>query len=146
MICEYDWKLETYSTLSRACYNCPYNYTDCLREDCILADGILKTIETVNRQIPGPYIQVCKGDTVIVNVHNKMRSERVSSIHWHGLRQQGYQNMDGVGMITQWPILPHTSFKYKFIANDPGTHFWHAHSGIQRSVSFSKFVNINLKC
>ncbi|CAF1144328.1 unnamed protein product, partial [Brachionus calyciflorus] len=121
-----------YSRL-RACYNCPKNYTDCLREDCILADGILKTVEIVNRELPGPYIQVCRGDKIVVNVQNKLRSERVTSIHWHGLKQRNTPFMDGVGMVTQWPILPHTKFQYKFKTDDPGTHFWHAHSGIQRS-------------
>ena len=130
-----------YSTLSRACYNCPHNYTDCLRENCILADGKLKTIEVVNKLLPGPSIQVCKGDTVVVNLENKLRSQRVTNIHWHGLRQHGTPYMDGVGMVTQWPIMPFLSYQYKFIADDPGTHLWHSHSGIQRSVSKSLFFN-----
>lgn len=125
-----------YSTLGRACYYCPYNYTDCLRENCIFADGKLKSIEVVNKLLPGPPIQVCKGDTVVVNLQNLMRSERVTSIHWHGIKQHGTPNMDGVGMVTQWPVLPMTSFQYRFTANDVGTHFWHSHSGVQRSVRF----------
>lgn len=129
----YDFTLETYSTLSRACYNCPNNYTDCLREDCIPGDGIVKTIETVNRQFPGPYIQVCHGDSIVVKVHNKLRSQRVATIHWHGLTQFNNSQMDGVGMINQWPILPYTSFEYKFKADSPGSHFWHAHTGILRT-------------
>lgn len=119
--------------MSRACFNCPKNFSDCLREDCIPGDGITKSIETVNRQLPGPYIQVCKGDTIIVNVNNRLRSQRVVTIHWHGLTQKNTNNMDGVSMITQWPILPYTSFEYKFKALEPGTHFWH--SGLSRTVS-----------
>lgn len=145
MTCIYNFTLETYSTLSRACYNCPKNYSDCLRADCIAGDGVIKTIEVVNRQFPGPYIQVCKGDTVIVNVHNKLRSQRVASIHWHGLRQQNTSFMDGIGMITQWPILPYTSFQYKFKAEDPGTHFWHGFSGIVRTVKLFKHFYLFLK-
>ena len=134
MTCEYDWTLELYSTLSRACYFCPQNYTDCLRENCILADGIKKSIEVINKLLPGPAIQVCQGDTIVVNLENKMRSERVTSIHWHGIRQRGTPHMDGVGMVSQCPIIPHSSFQYKFKADDVGTHMWHSHSGVQRAV------------
>jgi L-ascorbate oxidase len=84
--------------------------------------------------MPGPAIIVCKGDTVVVNLENNMRSQRVTSIHWHGIKQRKTPFMDGVGMITQCPIIPHDSFQYKFVANDPGTHMWHAHSGVQRAV------------
>ncbi|CAF0954234.1 unnamed protein product [Brachionus calyciflorus] len=119
--------------MSRACHNCSSNYSDCLREDCIQGDGITKTIETVNRQLPGPYIQVCQYDTIIVNVHNKLRSQRVASLHWHGLRQLNNSENDGVSMINQWPILPLNSYEYKFKAADSGTHFWHAHSGLLRT-------------
>jgi L-ascorbate oxidase len=136
MVCSYNWTLEQYSTLSAACFNCPYNYTDCLRENCILADGIVKTIEVVNKLLPGPSIQVCKGDTIVVNLENRLRSERVTSIHWHGLPQHNTPYMDGVSMITQCPIIPMTSFKYKFKAEPSGTYWWHSHSGFQRSVRF----------
>ena len=140
MICEYDWTLEMYSTASRACYDCPNNYTDCLRENCIFADGIKKTIEVINKLMPGPAIQVCEGDTIIVNLNNMMRTERVTSIHWHGVRQVGTPYMDGVGMVTQCPIIPHTSFQYRFSSQDNiGTHFWHSHSGVQRGVIYNLY-------
>lgn len=132
--CEYDWTLEFYSTASRACHNCPQNHTDCERENCIFADGLKKSIEVVNRLFPGPSIQVCRGDTIVVRLTNSVRSARVTSIHWHGLKQFMEPYMDGVGMVTQYPILPHTSFVYKFVARDVGTHFWHSHSGVQRGV------------
>lgn len=44
--------------------------------------------------------------------------------------------MDGVNMITQCPIVAHTSFEYRFEIEKSGTHFWHAHAGIQRSDGF----------
>ena len=115
MICEYDWFLELYSTLSRACYKCPENYDDCFRENCILADGIIKSIETINRMLPGPAIQVCKGDTVVVNVNNMLRSQRITSIHWHGINFRDSPHMDGVGMVTQCPIVPNSEFQYKYM-------------------------------
>lgn len=38
--------------------------------------------------------------------------------------------MDGVPLVTQCPISPASSFRYNFIAENPGTHFYHSHSGI----------------
>ena len=36
-------------------------------------------------------------------------------------------------MITQCPIIPSTSFTYTFETSEPGTFFWHSHSGVQRA-------------
>lgn len=113
MYCEYNWTLEYYSTMSRACGNCP-NLTDCVKENCIAADGIERAVETINRLIPGPSIQVCKHDVIIVNLENLLRSQRVTSIHWHGIKQKGTPHMDGVSQITQCPIVPNTKFQYKY--------------------------------
>ena len=56
MICEYDWKIEWYSVLSKACLDCPLNITSCERLDCVTANGVPRSIITVNRQLPGPGI------------------------------------------------------------------------------------------
>ena len=50
--------MEAYHTLSKACFDCPFNQTDCFRPHCVPADGFEKSILTVNRMIPGPAIQV----------------------------------------------------------------------------------------
>ena len=57
-ICYYKFEIETYYSMSKACYNCPFNKTDCFRKDCIPVDGIPRSIVTVNRKMPGPAIQV----------------------------------------------------------------------------------------
>jgi len=44
--------------------------------------------------------------------------------------------MDGVNLVTQCPIVAHTSFEYRFEADTAGTAFWHAHAGLQRSDGF----------
>ncbi|XP_076059257.1 uncharacterized protein LOC143035926 [Oratosquilla oratoria] len=129
-ICYYDFHVEEYLTLSRACYYCPSNVTDCSRPHCVAADGVTRPIMTVNRQIPGPAIEVCHGDRVVVNVHHEMLSESLA-IHWHGLQMRGTPYMDGVAMVTQCPIT--SSFVYDFVASEVGTHFWHSHSGYQRA-------------
>ena len=57
-VCHYDFRVQEYFTMSRACYNCPDNLTDCSREECIAADGVTIPVLAVNRQLPGPSIQV----------------------------------------------------------------------------------------
>lgn len=56
--CYYTFKLESYETMSKACYECPFNITDCFRPHCIPADGIMRSVLVVNRQLPGPPIEV----------------------------------------------------------------------------------------
>ncbi|XP_041354904.1 laccase-1-like [Gigantopelta aegis] len=131
--CEYDFILEYNYVLSKACYDCPFNITDCYRPHCVATDGVHRAIMTVNRRLPGPAIHVCHNDTIVVNVKNKMEGGEGTSIHWHGIYQHDSQIMDGVGMLTQCPIPVFSSFQYRFKAENPGTHFWHAHSGAQRS-------------
>lgn len=76
--------------------------------------------------------QVCLGDTIIVDVVNRMMGES-TSIHWHGMHQRDTPYMDGVPFITQCPIPPHTTFRYTFTADHEGTHWWHSHIGMQRA-------------
>lgn len=40
--------------------------------------------------IPGPSIQVCDGDRVVIDVENHMEGMEVT-IHWHGIWQRGTQ-------------------------------------------------------
>lgn len=82
--------------------------------------------------MPGPRLQVCLGDTISVDVINQMMGES-TTIHWHGMHQTDTPFMDGVPMITQCPIPPHTTFRYTFTADHEGTHWWHSHTGMQRS-------------
>ncbi|XP_076174595.1 uncharacterized protein LOC143150301 [Ptiloglossa arizonensis] len=131
MECNYVFKLEAYRTMSRACYECPSNITDCFRLHCIPADGIERPILVVNRQMPGPPIEVCQGDRVIVDVINLLHSES-TTMHWHGQHHVKTPYMDGVPYVSQCPILPGSSFRYDYIATEAGTHFWHSHLGFQR--------------
>lgn len=58
--CVYDFHIEYYYTMSKACYNCPHNQEDCNRHHCIAADGVERGVVAINRQLPGPSIQVRK--------------------------------------------------------------------------------------
>lgn len=78
--------------------------------------------------IPGPAIHVCHGDMIVVDVTNAMGGTS-ASIHWHGILQRETPWMDGVPFITQCPIDFSTTFRYAFKASDPGTQWYHSHSG-----------------
>ena len=75
-----------------------------------------------------------------VYLYNKLDSEL--SFHWHGIRQKGSVHMDGVPMVTQCPILPFSAFRYKMRPENPGTYFYHAHSGIYVFFPFILKTNI----
>ncbi|CAH0388415.1 unnamed protein product [Bemisia tabaci] len=130
-VCYYRFVVEFYVTLSHACQKCPGIDLDCFLPKCCQADGFERGILTVNRRMPGPSIQVCKGDTIVVDVKNSMPGKSLT-IHWHGINQYGTPHMDGVPMITQCPILPGTIFRYKFLADTEGTYFWHSHDGTSK--------------
>lgn len=44
--------------------------------------------------------------------------------------------MDGVPMITQCPILPFSTYRYKVYPENAGTYFYHAHSGITTYIHY----------
>ncbi|KAJ5735559.1 uncharacterized protein N7483_000684 [Penicillium malachiteum] len=80
----------------------------------------------VNGQWPLPIIEVEKGDRLVVNMHNSL-GDKTSSIHWHGLYQNGTNNMDGPSMVTQCPVLPGYSYTYNFTIEQTGTFWYHCH-------------------
>ena len=86
----------------------------------------------INGQIPGPTLIVHEGQEVQVRVVNKLTSEGIS-IHWHGMHQKRSPWMDGVGLVSQAPITPGAYFDYIFKADPPGTHWYHSHTGAQRT-------------
>ncbi|XP_022095251.1 laccase-like [Acanthaster planci] len=131
LTCRYEFTLEWYHTMSTACYDCPANQTDCNRPHCIPVNGVPRTVAVVNRQFPGPSIEVCEWDTIEVKVENNLVGSEGVTIHWHGLHQRGTPHMDGTPLITQCPIPFGSSFTYRFQALTPGTYFWHSH-GLQR--------------
>ncbi len=78
-------------------------------------------------QAPGPLIRAKAGDLIRVDVHNQLPT--ATSVHWHGIALRN--DMDGVPDVTQPAIAAGGSFRYEFTAPDPGTYFYHPHSGVQ---------------
>ncbi|XP_011300918.1 L-ascorbate oxidase isoform X2 [Fopius arisanus] len=134
-ICYYHWTVEYYRTMGRACKLCQPSTNTSLTNDCqcILADGVeIAGIMVINRMYPGPSIQVCLGDLVVIDVINRAHGSGLT-IHFHGIYQNGYQYYDGVPFVTQCPISFGSTFRYKWRAQNSGTHFYHAHTGLHKS-------------
>ena len=82
---------------------------------------------TYGDSVPGPLLRARAGDLLRVQVDNQLPAE--TSVHWHGIALSN--NMDGVPGVTQDPIGAGKSFTYEFTVPDPGTYFYHPHSGVQ---------------
>ncbi|KOC69892.1 Laccase-5 [Habropoda laboriosa] len=131
--CYYKFVIERYPVSGQACDLCTPNISNtiCPNCQCVPTDGVQRMALTVNRMIPGPSIQVCLGDYLVIDVVNKVKEDAIT-IHWHGVFQEDYQYYDGVPQLTQCPIIFATSFRYQFMVKNSGTHFWHAHTGLNK--------------
>ncbi|RCV18385.1 hypothetical protein SEVIR_3G329700v4 [Setaria viridis] len=98
-----------------------------------------RIITAVNGQLPGPTIEACEGDTVVVHLVNE--SPYNMTIHWHGIFQRGTPWADGPAMVTQCPVKPGATYTYRFNATDQeGTLWWHAHISLLRATVYGALV------
>jgi FtsP/CotA-like multicopper oxidase with cupredoxin domain len=88
-----------------------------------------RTVQTwaYGDELPGPLLQATAGDLLAVTVDNRLPTD--TSVHWHGVALRN--DMDGVPHLTQDPIEAGASFTYEFTVPDPGTYFYHPHTGVQ---------------
>lgn len=93
-------------------------------------DGYARTVLTVNGSIPGPTIEANWGDTVKVHVTNSLANNG-TSLHFHGIRQNYTNPMDGVASITQCPVAPGDSLTYTWRATQYGSSWYHSHYSLQ---------------
>ncbi|NNM47839.1 multicopper oxidase family protein [Knoellia koreensis] len=77
--------------------------------------------------VPGPLLRATAGDRLKVIVDNALPV--TTSVHWHGVALRN--DMDGVPGVTQAPIAAGSRFTYDFTVPDPGTYFYHPHTGVQ---------------
>lgn len=75
-------------------------------------DGVFRPMTVINGKFPGPMIVANEGDTIVIDVFN--HAKNATSIHWHGLFQNGTNHMDGTVGVTQCPIAPGEMFRYEF--------------------------------
>lgn len=93
-------------------------------------DGVFRPMITINGKFPGPMIECNEGDTLVIDVDNQ--SVNATSLHFHGIFQNGTNWMDGTNGVTQCPIAPKGKFQYKFtVTGQSGTYFYHGHQAVQ---------------
>lgn len=77
--------------------------------------------------VPGREVRVRAGDRLRVLLRNEL--PEATTIHWHGIALRN--DMDGVPNLTQDAVASGGSFEYAFVVPDPGTYFFHPHTGPQ---------------
>ncbi|GMF37688.1 unnamed protein product [Phytophthora fragariaefolia] len=93
-------------------------------------DGVPATSLGINdRPAHEAVIDVQLGQDVEVRVTNEL--DEPTCLHWHGLRQLGTQEMDGVPGITRCNIGPNRTVTYRFTPDKAGSFWWHSHHGTQ---------------
>ena len=86
-------------------------------------NGRTFTMYGFNGQYPGPLIQVPQAATITVNVTNRL--DLPTAVHWHGIRLDN--RFDGVPGLTQDPIEPGETFRYRIHFPDAGLYWYHPH-------------------
>ncbi|KAJ7018391.1 yellow laccase [Mycena alexandri] len=115
-----------------------------------VGSGSVKTLQIVNKNInldgfsrsavlaggtfPGTPILANKGDRMSINVVDSLTDPTVlrsTSIHWHGVFQDGTSWADGTAFVTQCPIAANDSFLYDFTPTGQVTFWYHSHLSTQ---------------
>lgn len=93
-------------------------------------DGMMeRPVIGINNEWPLPQLNFTRGDNVIVNMHNQVRDtvtwretrtdvsqlgNETASLHFHGLYQNGTNEMDGPPGVTQCDVPSGHSMTYNF--------------------------------
>lgn len=89
--------------------------------------GRSATATGINGTVPGPLLRFREGDTVTLNVTNRLAE--LSGLHWHGLLLPS--DMDGVPGLSFAGIAPGGAYRYEFEVRQHGTYWYHSHAGFQ---------------
>ncbi len=100
--------------------------------DLEVAPGLTAKVWAYNGQVPGPLIHVVEGDDVEVTVSNN--TALAHTIHWHGQFMTNNWRNDGVPGVTQLAIQPGENFVYRFVAEKPGSLWYHCHVNVPEHV------------
>ena len=92
-----------------------------------LGGGLTAATWAYGGAVPGAPIRLTAGEVLRARFTNSLPEP--TTIHWHGIALRN--DMDGVPEVTQPDIAPEATFLYEFTAPDPGTHWFHPHSGLQ---------------
>ncbi|WP_075738693.1 multicopper oxidase family protein [Streptomyces acidiscabies] len=94
-----------------------------------LGGGIMANSWAFGGQTPGRELRLSVGDTLAAELSNQLPDQTTTSIHWHGIALRA--DMDGVSPVTQAAVRAGSNFTYRFVADAPGTYFFHPHVGVQ---------------
>lgn len=85
--------------------------------------------------VAGPELRVTQGELVEVSLANRDIDDGVT-LHWHGYDVPNGE--DGVAGVTQDAVAPGERFTYRFVADEPGTYWYHTHQagseGVRRGL------------
>ncbi|ORY65291.1 Cupredoxin [Pseudomassariella vexata] len=90
-------------------------------------DGFERPVIGINGQWPCPTIEASVGDYIKVNMKNSLGNQ-TTGLHFHGINQINTNYFDGASMVNQCPVPPGQSLTYTFIADVPGTYWYHSHN------------------
>jgi FtsP/CotA-like multicopper oxidase with cupredoxin domain len=79
---------------------------------------------TINGSSPGPQINVAEGQLVEVHLANESVPSGIT-LHWHGVDVPNAE--DGVAGVTQDAVGVGKEYVYRFVAEHPGTYWYHSH-------------------
>ncbi|PJB73673.1 MAG: hypothetical protein CO093_00220 [Alphaproteobacteria bacterium CG_4_9_14_3_um_filter_47_13] len=85
------------------------------------------TALTLGGSLPAPTINANVGDTLTIDIHNKLHMP--TSVHWHGVLLPPEQ--DGVSFINTKEIKAHSTHRFSFPVVHSGTYWYHSHTGFQ---------------
>ncbi|MGW3941211.1 multicopper oxidase family protein [Streptomyces phaeochromogenes] len=94
-----------------------------------LGGGVMPKTWAFDGRAPGKEVRLSVGDTLVAELSNQLPNKTATSIHWHGIALRN--DMDGVPPATQTAVRAGSTFTYRFIADAPGTYFFHPHVGVQ---------------
>ncbi|MEU5893732.1 multicopper oxidase family protein [Streptomyces sp. NPDC047461] len=94
-----------------------------------LGGGVRPRTWAFDGRTPGREVRLSVGDTLVAELSNQLPDRNATSIHWHGIALRN--DMDGAPPATQSAVRAGSTFTYRFVADAPGTYFFHPHVGVQ---------------
>lgn len=105
------------------------------QRDVTLASGTELAVWSFGDRLPGPEIRVSEGELVEATLRNRDIDDGVT-LHWHGVDVPNGE--DGVAGVTQDAVPPGGEFVSRFVADTPGTYWYHTHQvsseGVRRGL------------
>ena len=126
--CGYTVHDDSYKVTPKTCRTVEYHMA--ISNTTIAPDGVPRIGLVINGQMPGPLIEASWGDTVVIHLENQLQNNG-TSLHFHGLRMLGTNEMDGVPSITQCALAPGEKMTYTFVASNYGSTWYHSHFALQ---------------